>query len=134
MQRPEFIVDRRGHDARHGSTRHFCRARDEEKVVRLHNRCKFDPNKTWSVSTRGRERQDAPEGSRQRRADSRMERLATEPQESGQQRQEASTRPMLLLGSVTETSPSVSQQVSRGLQSLAGVRKSVGHGWSAATA
>jgi hypothetical protein len=88
-----------------------------------HNRYEFDPNRTWSVLEQGREFKDlktADDAVKQE-----MERLALERKnlvENVKKLDEA----MLALRSVAGTSPAVAQRFPRVLQTLAGVRKSVG--------
>jgi hypothetical protein len=88
-----------------------------------HNRYEFDPNKTWSVLDQGREFKTLKAADDAVRLE--MERLALERKNlvnSVKKLDEA----MLLLRSVAGTSPSVAQKFPAVLQSLAGVRKSVG--------
>ncbi len=88
-----------------------------------HNRYEFDPNKTWSVLDQGREYKTLKEADEAVRLE--MERLALERKNlvnSVKKLDEA----MLMLRSVAGTSPAVAQQLPSVLQSLAGVRKSVG--------
>ncbi len=88
-----------------------------------HNRYEFDPNKTWSVLDQGREYKTLKEADNAVRLE--MERLATE-RKNLVNNVKKLDEAMLLLRSVAGTSPSVSQRFPAVLQSLAGVRKSVG--------
>jgi hypothetical protein len=87
------------------------------------NRYEFDPNRTWSVLDQGREfktLKTADDAVKQE-----MERLALERKnlvDNVKKLDEA----MLALRSVAGTSPAVAQRIPRVLQTLAGVRKSVG--------
>ena len=88
-----------------------------------HNRYEFDPNRTWSVLEQGREFKDLKTADAAVKQE--MERLALERKnlvENVKKLDEA----MLALRSVAGTSPAVAQRFPRVLQSLAGVRKSVG--------
>jgi hypothetical protein len=87
------------------------------------NRYEFDPNKTWSVLEQGREFKTVKAADDAVRQE--MERLGLERKnlvENVKKLDEA----MLALRSVAGTSPAVSQRFPRVLQTLAGVRKSVG--------
>jgi hypothetical protein len=87
------------------------------------NRYEFDPNKTWSVLEQGREFKSVKAADDAVRQE--MERLGLERKnlvENVKKLDEA----MLALRSVAGTSPAVSQRFPRVLQTLAGVRKSVG--------
>ena len=94
------------------------------------NRYEFDPNRTWSVLDQGREFKNLKEADAAVKQE--MERLALERKnlvENVKKLDEA----MLALRSVAGTSPAVAQRFPHVLQSLAGVRKSVGAGRPAAT-
>jgi hypothetical protein len=87
------------------------------------NRYEFDPNRTWSVLEQGRGLQDLKEADAAVKLE--MGRLAFERKnlvENVKKLDEA----MLALRSVAGTSPAVAQRIPSVLQSLAGVRKSVG--------
>ncbi len=87
------------------------------------NRYEFDPNRTWSVLEQGREFQNLKEADAAVKLE--MERLALERKnlvDNVKKLDEA----MLALRSVAGTSPAVAQRFPSVLQSLAGVRKSVG--------
>ncbi len=87
------------------------------------NRYEFDPNKTWSVLEQGRGFPDvkaADEGVRLE-----MDRLALE-RKNLVNNVKKLDESMLALRSVAGTSPAVAQRFPSVLQSLAGVRKSVG--------
>ena len=87
------------------------------------NRYEFDPNRTWSVLEQGREFKTLKTADAAVKQE--MERLALERKnlvENVKKLDEA----MLALRGVAGTSPAVAQQFPRVLQSLAGVRKSVG--------
>jgi hypothetical protein len=88
-----------------------------------HNRYEFDPNKTWSVLDQGREFKTLKEADDAVRAE--MERLALERKNLVNSVKKLDES-MLLLRSVAGTSPAVAQRFPAVLQSLAGVRKSVG--------
>ena len=88
-----------------------------------HNRYEFDPNRTWSVLDQGREYKNLKEADEAVKQE--MERLALERKnlvDNVKKLDEA----MLALRSVAGTSPAVAQRFPPVLQSLAGVRKSVG--------
>jgi hypothetical protein len=88
-----------------------------------HNRYEFDPNKTWSVLEQGREFKSVKDADAAVKQE--MQRLALERKnlvENVKKLDEA----MLALRGVAGTSPAVSQRFPRVLQTLAGVRKSVG--------
>lgn len=87
------------------------------------NRYEFDPNRTWSVLEQGRGLQDLRAADAAVRQE--MERLAFERKTlvDNVKKLDAS---MLALRSVAGTSPLVAQRFPAVLQSLAGVRKSVG--------
>jgi hypothetical protein len=88
-----------------------------------HNRYEFDPNRTWSVLDQGREYKTLKEADDAVRLE--MERLALERKNlvnTVKKLDEA----MLALRAVAGTSPAVAQRFPSVLQSLAGVRKSVG--------
>ena len=88
-----------------------------------HNRYEFDPNRTWSVLEQGREFKNLKTADAAVKQE--MERLALERKnlvENVKKLDEA----MLALRSVAGTSPAVAQRFPRVLQTLAGVRKSVG--------
>jgi hypothetical protein len=87
------------------------------------NRYEFDPNRTWSVLDQGREYKNLKTADAAVKLE--MERLALERKnlvENVKKLDEA----MLALRSVAGTSPAVAQRFPRVLQTLAGVRKSVG--------
>ena len=87
------------------------------------NRYEFDPNRTWSVLDQGREYKSLKTADAAVKME--MERLALERKnlvENVKKLDEA----MLALRSVAGTSPAVAQRFPRVLQTLAGVRKSVG--------
>jgi hypothetical protein len=87
------------------------------------NRYEFDPNRTWSVLDQGREYKTLKTADAAVKLE--MERLALERKnlvENVKKLDEA----MLALRSVAGTSPAVAQRFPRVLQTLAGVRKSVG--------
>jgi hypothetical protein len=87
------------------------------------NRYEFDPNRTWSVLDQGREYTNLKTADAAVKLE--MERLALERKnlvENVKKLDEA----MLALRSVAGTSPAVAQRFPRVLQTLAGVRKSVG--------
>lgn len=87
------------------------------------NRYEFDPNQTWSVLEQGREFKDIKAADQAVKQE--MERLALERKnlvENVKKLDEA----MLALRGVAGTSPAVAQYFPRVLQTLAGVRKSVG--------
>ena len=87
------------------------------------NRYEFDPNRTWSVLDQGREYNNLKTADAAVKLE--MERLALERKnlvENVKKLDEA----MLALRSVAGTSPAVAQRFPRVLQTLAGVRKSVG--------
>jgi hypothetical protein len=87
------------------------------------NRYEFDPNRTWSVLEQGRGLQNLKEADAAVKLE--MGRLAFERKnlvENVKKLDEA----MLALRSVAGTSPAVAQRIPSVLQSLAGVRKSVG--------
>ncbi len=87
------------------------------------NRYEFDPNRTWSVLDQGREFENLKSADAAVKQE--MERLALERKnlvENVKKLDEA----MLSLRTVAGTSSAVSQRFPRVLQSLAGVRKSVG--------
>jgi hypothetical protein len=87
------------------------------------NRYEFDPNRTWSVLDQGREYKNLKTADAAVKQE--MERLALERKnlvENVKKLDEA----MLALRSVAGTSPAVAQRFPRVLQTLAGVRKSVG--------
>jgi hypothetical protein len=87
------------------------------------DRYEFDPNRTWSVLEQGRGFQSLKEADSAVKQE--MERLALERKnlvENVKKLDEA----MLALRSVANTSPLVAQRLPNVLQSLAGVRKSVG--------
>jgi hypothetical protein len=88
-----------------------------------HNRYEFDPNKTWSVLDQGREFKTLKEADDAVRLE--MERLALE-RKNLVNNVKKLDEAMLLLRSVAGTSPAVAQRFPAVLQSLAGVRKSVG--------
>ena len=88
-----------------------------------HNRYEFDPNRTWSVLEQGREFKNLQTADAAVKQE--MERLALERKnlvENVKKLDEA----MLALRGVAGTSPAVAQRFPRVLQTLAGVRKSVG--------
>jgi hypothetical protein len=87
------------------------------------NRYEFDPNKTWSVLDQGREYKTLKEADNAVRLE--MERLATE-RKNLVNNVKKLDEAMLSLRSVAGTSPAVAQRFPGVLQSLAGVRKSVG--------
>ena len=87
------------------------------------NRYEFDPNRTWSVLDQGREFKNLKTADAAVKQE--MERLALERKnlvENVKKLDEA----MLALRSVAGTSPAVAQRFPHVLQTLAGVRKSVG--------
>ena len=87
------------------------------------NRYEFDPNRTWSVLDQGREFKNLQTADAAVKQE--MERLALERKnlvENVKKLDEA----MLALRSVAGTSPAVAQRFPHVLQTLAGVRKSVG--------
>ena len=87
------------------------------------NRYEFDPNRTWSVLDQGREYKNLKTADAAVKQE--MERLALERKnlvENVKKLDEA----MLALRSVAGTSPAVAQRFPHVLQTLAGVRKSVG--------
>ena len=88
-----------------------------------HNRYEFDPNKTWSVLDQGREYKTLKEADDAVRLE--MERLALE-RKNLVNNVKKLDEAMLSLRSVAGTSPAVAQRFPAVLQSLAGVRKSVG--------
>ena len=88
-----------------------------------HNRYEFDPNKTWSVLDQGREYKSLKEADNAVRLE--MERLALE-RKNLVNNVKKLDEAMLALRSVAGTSPAVAQRFPSVLQSLAGVRKSVG--------
>ena len=88
-----------------------------------HNRYEFDPNKTWSVLDQGREYKTLKEADDAVRLE--MERLALE-RKNLVNNVKKLDEAMLSLRSVAGTSPAVAQRFPSVLQSLAGVRKSVG--------
>jgi hypothetical protein len=88
-----------------------------------HNRYEFDPNRTWSVLEQGRAFQNLKEADDAVKLE--MGRLALERKnlvENVKKLDEA----MLALRSVAGTSPAVAQRFPNVLQSLAGIRKSIG--------
>jgi hypothetical protein len=87
------------------------------------NRYEFDPNRTWSVLDQGREYKTLKEADNAVRLE--MERLATE-RKNLVNNVKKLDEAMLSLRSVAGTSPAVAQRFPSVLQSLAGVRKSVG--------
>ncbi len=87
------------------------------------NRYEFDPNKTWSVLDQGREYKTLKEADNAVRLE--MERLATE-RKNLVNNVKKLDESMLALRSVAGTSPAVAQRFPGVLESLAGVRKSVG--------
>jgi hypothetical protein len=88
-----------------------------------HNRYEFDPNRTWSVLDQGREYKTLKEADNAVRLE--MERLALE-RKNLVNNVKKLDEAMLGLRSVAGTSPAVAQRFPSVLQSLAGVRKSVG--------
>jgi Family of unknown function (DUF6599) len=88
-----------------------------------HNRYEFDPNRTWSVLDQGREYKTLKEADNAVRFE--MERLALE-RKNLVNNVKKLDEAMLGLRSVAGTSPAVAQRFPSVLQSLAGVRKSVG--------
>ena len=88
-----------------------------------HNRYEFDPNRTWSVLDQGREYKTLKEADNAVRLE--MERLALE-RKNLVNNVKKLDEAMLVLRSVAGTSPAVAQRFPSVLQSLAGVRKSVG--------
>ena len=88
-----------------------------------HNRYEFDPNRTWSVLDQGREYKTLKEADNAVRHE--MERLALE-RKNLVNNVKKLDEAMLALRSVAGTSPAVAQRFPSVLQSLAGVRKSVG--------
>ncbi len=88
-----------------------------------HNRYEFDPNKTWSVLDQGREYKTLKQADEAVRLE--MERLARE-RKNLVNNVKKLDEAMLLLRSVAGTSPAVAQRFPAVLQSLAGVRQSVG--------
>ncbi len=88
-----------------------------------HNRYEFDPNRTWSVLDQGREYKTLKEADAAVRLE--MERLALE-RKNLVNNVKKLDEAMLLLRSVAGTSAAVAQRFPAVLQSLAGVRKSVG--------
>lgn len=88
-----------------------------------HNRYEFDPNKTWSVLEQGRGFQSLKEADAAVKQE--METLARERKELVENVKKLDEA-MLALRSVANTSPLVAQRLPSVLQSLAGVRKSVG--------
>jgi hypothetical protein len=87
------------------------------------NRYEFDPNRTWSVLDQGREYKTLKEADDAVRLE--MERLATE-RKNLVNNVKKLDEAMLALRAVAGTSPAVAQRFPSVLQSLAGVRKSVG--------
>ena len=87
------------------------------------NRYEFDPNRTWSVLDQGREYKTLKEADNAVRLE--MERLATE-RKNLVNNVKKLDEAMLALRSVAGTSPAVAQRFPGVLESLAGVRKSVG--------
>ena len=87
------------------------------------NRYEFDPNRTWSVLEQGRSFKDVKEADEAVRLE--MDRLALE-RKNLVNNVKKLDEAMLLLRSVAGTSPAVAQRFPAVLQSLAGVRKSVG--------
>ncbi len=87
------------------------------------NRYEFDPNRTWSVLEQGRGLQDLREADEAVKRE--MERLALE-RKNLVDNVKKLDESMLALRAVAGTSPAVSQRFPGVLQSLAGVRKSVG--------
>ena len=87
------------------------------------NRYEFDPNRTWSILDQGREYKTLKEADDAVRLE--MERLARERKNlvNGVKKLDEA---MLLLRGVAGTSPAVAQRFPAVLQSLAGVRQSVG--------
>ena len=88
-----------------------------------HNRYEFDPNRTWSVLEQGRGFRNVQEADAAVKRE--MERLSLERKnlvDNVKKLDEA----MLALRTVASTSPAVAQRFPSVLQSLAGVRKSVG--------
>ena len=88
-----------------------------------HNRYEFDPNRTWSVLDQGREYKTLKEADDAVRLE--MERLALE-RKNLVNNVKKLDEAMLVLRGVAGTSPAVAQRFPAVLQSLAGVRKSVG--------
>jgi hypothetical protein len=87
------------------------------------NRYEFDPNKTWSVLDQGREFKSLEAADAAVKLE--MERLALE-RKNLVENVKKLDESMLALRSVAGTSPLVAQRFPKVLQSLAGVRKSVG--------
>ena len=119
---PRVLIHRGGHAACHGDPCDLCRARHQEPVVRS-NRYEFDPNRTWSVLEQGRGFRSVQEADAEVRRE--MERLSLERKnlvDNVKKLDEA----MLALRKVAGTSPAVAERFPTVLQSLAGVRKSVG--------
>jgi len=87
------------------------------------NRYEFDPNRTWSVLDQGREFHSVKEADAAVKQE--MERLALE-RKNLVNNVKKLDEAMLGLRSVAGTSPAVAQRFPAVLQSLAGVRKSVG--------
>ena len=88
-----------------------------------HNRYEFDPNRTWSVLEQGREFKSVQAADAAVKQE--MERLALERKnlvDNVKKLDEA----MLALRGAAVTSPAVAERIPKVLQSLAGVRKSVG--------
>jgi hypothetical protein len=87
------------------------------------NRYEFDPNRTWSVLEQGRGLQNLKEADAAVKLE--MGRLAFE-RKNLVENVKKLDESMLALRSVAGTSPAVAQRIPSVLQSLAGVRKSVG--------
>jgi hypothetical protein len=87
------------------------------------NRYEFDPNRTWSVLEQGRGFQSLKEADAEVKQE--MERLARE-RKNLVDHVKKLDEAMLALRSVAGTSPMVAQRFPSVLQSLAGVRKSIG--------
>jgi hypothetical protein len=88
-----------------------------------HNRYEFDPNRTWSVLEQGRRFQSVQEADAAVVAE--MDRLALE-RKNLVEKVKKLDEAMVGLRRVAGTSPAVAQQLPSVLQSLAGVRKSIG--------
>jgi len=88
-----------------------------------HNRYEFDPNRTWSVLEQGRGFRNLKEADAAVKQE--MGRLALE-RKNLVENVKRLDESMLALRSVAGTSPAVAQRLTSVLQSLAGVRKSVG--------
>jgi hypothetical protein len=88
-----------------------------------HNRYEFDPNRTWSVLEQGRGFRSLKEADAAVKEE--MQRLALE-RKALVNNIKKLDEAMLALRSVASTSPAVAQRFPAVLQSLAGVRKSVG--------